>query len=61
MNYIEAYEVRVSRGDGTWEVLGTYDREHEAHDHMDRISSFRSGVWRVVRISEVTVGSVAHV
>lgn len=59
MNYSEKYEVRMRTdiSDG-WVVLNTFDREHQADEYMLGMA-IGSGVWRVVRVSEVTVGSVS--
>lgn len=60
MNYSEVYELRERMGLSRWVVLDTYEREHEAFEAMERISAGKPGVWRVVRVSEVTVGSVVR-
>lgn len=58
MNYTEKYELRW-RLTEAWKVLGTYDTESEAIAAMKADIKCVPGTWRVFRISEVTVATVA--
>lgn len=59
MNYSEKYEVRfISKDHPDGTVLAEFDSEHQAHEFMDVWMPARSGACHVVRVSEVTVGSV---
>lgn len=57
MNYNEAYEVQQKSGK-EWVLLHAFDREHKAVEYMEMMAH-GAGTWRVVRVSEVTVATIA--
>lgn len=59
MNYTEKYELRQIDGSRSYTVIDQYDREHEAVEDMETLARYESGVWHVVRVSEVIVSSRA--
>ena len=59
VNYTEEYELRWKGAAGGWKLLNTFETEPEAVEAMNEDARDVSGAWRVVRVSEVTVASVA--
>jgi hypothetical protein len=58
VNYTEKYEVRKKTEDGWVSLpLDSYD-EKDAIEYM-HLEARGSGVWRVVRVMEVTIASIA--
>jgi hypothetical protein len=60
VNYSEEYELRERLQGGVWTTRGPYSREQEAFDEMHRRSFTQGpGQWRVVRVSEVVIGTAS--
>jgi len=58
VNYTERYALLEKRG-SYWAFLDNYERESQAVRKMEDLASTGPGAWRVVRVSEVIVASVA--
>lgn len=59
MNYTEKYELRWKGTTGGWKLLDTFETEAGATLAMNEDSRDMSGSWRVVRITEVIVATIA--
>jgi hypothetical protein len=57
VNYTERFEVRKKDG-ASYFVLHQFDDETDAIEYMQMMAK-GSGAWRVVRVMEVTVSSIA--
>jgi hypothetical protein len=59
VNYTEKYLLLEKDSILGFFILDEYEREHQAVEAMEQVSTGKSGAWRVVRITEVIVASVA--